>query len=483
MVNNFYKNIIESIRAPMLFTQNHKIKWASNRWIKSFGFTFKEIKNRTIEFLFPDQDDYAKYLFECNDKLKRNIECIFETNVINKNKEKNPFQLITDCLDPKDLSKGLIIFFAGTNVNLTSQNLRADHINIFQTIEDNYDGLIFHINVDKINRVNKAVEKFLFYELDEIIGEDLEILFQTKDAMNKFTSEIKNSFLKNNNYTGEVTLIRKDRMPVDFSIRVAPINYDDKSSYVLFLEPIHSIQQQVKNLQEEKDEIEFYTDLLFHDVRNLCQDAISQIDLSLMKMENNLGESKNRQQKSMIEILRIGELITNMDKFFKIKNRIYDLYTYDVFEAIEKATDKVRIKFDHKNIAVKHNTKHQEYLVKANELLIDVFYCIIDNAAMYDREIDVNVDIIVSDSYEYDNFVKIEILDNGPGIGDELKEFLFDRYARSKGTIHGSGFSLTLTKAIITSYNGYIRVEDRDRKNKNVGSKFIIEIPKVTNNA
>ena len=98
---------------------------------------------------------------------------------------------------------------------------------------------------------------------------------------------------------------------------------------------------------------------------------------------------------------------------------------------------------------------------------------------MYDRNPEVVIDFQISTSDNIDGYWKIEIHDNGPGIGNEMKNLLFNRFARSKGTIHGSGFGLTLVKAIIENFNGHISVKDRDEKNRSKGSIFIIEIPKV----
>ena len=112
-------------------------------------------------------------------------------------------------------------------------------------------------------------------------------------------------------------------------------------------------------------------------------------------------------------------------------------------------------------------------------MLKDAFFNILDNAVMYDRSDEIIIDINISTSDDFDGYWRIEFMDQGPGIGEEMKKFLFDRYARSKGTIHGSGFGLTLVKAIIESFNGYISVKDRDEKDQKKGSIIIIDIPKL----
>jgi signal transduction histidine kinase len=59
-----------------------------------------------------------------------------------------------------------------------------------------------------------------------------------------------------------------------------------------------------------------------------------------------------------------------------------------------------------------------------------------------------------------------------------MRKYLFDRYARSKQSVHGSGFGLTLVKTIVDSFDGKIRVENCTKDDRLNGSKFIFAIPK-----
>jgi len=354
-----------------------------------------------------------------------------------------------------------------------------DAIDFFKSIMNNSESLIMNVAQQKIIWVNHAVEKVLHYPLNEISGEDISILFQTKDAAKELISEMNKIFITRRNFVGEITCIRKDRMPIPFRIQISPVSYEEKAGYILVLEPLSDLKQLVNTLRQEKGELEFYSDLLFHDVLNLCQDALSQIDLSLIKVESNPADSIIKQRKSRIEILRIAELIANMDKFFRIRRKGYELITFDINVALEKAMESIHDKFDTRKITIKHNLKSKKYFTLGNELLRDAFYNILDNSVMYDRNDEVIIDINITTSEDFDGYWRIEFMDNGPGIGEEMKKYLFDRYARSKGTIHGSGFGLTLVKAIIESFNGYVSVKDRKNVDKAKGSVFVIDIPKL----
>lgn len=475
---NFYKELIDLIKTPIAFIKNFQLTWSSDNWQNTFGYRQRDVNNETLEILFPNQDEYARFLLECNNNLKKTNNLNFQTILHNKRREKFPITITAYALDKYNLSNGIMLFFQNVGDVIEKEKKKDSLIDYYTSFENNLDLVLIHVEDSKIVNINKTTENLLQYNKNELLDQGLNILFQTKEAYRRVTADINKSFISNKNFFSDITCLRKDRMPLQFSARATPISYNNKTDYILQLEPLAGVKQTMNKLQKQKDELEFYSDLLFHDVRNLCQDAMSQIDLSLLKMESDPNDSINRQRKSIIEIMRIGELITNMDKFYKLQRDDYDLYLYDIFTALENATEKIKLKFDQRNISLKHKLEHQTYLTNANELLIDVFFNILDNAVMFDKKEDVEIEITISDSYEQKDYWRIEISDNGPGIGDEMKKFLFDRYARSKGTIHGSGFGLTLVKAIIESYNGKIFAEDKAPGIKQKGTKIIFEIPK-----
>jgi len=474
--NRDFEIMINVIKTPVIFIKNNQIFWTSKNWQSFFGYKHNEVKNQALEFLFKNQDEYAKYLLACNRDLKSKAELFYEGLLKTKDNTEIPIRIHGYALDRNDLSKGILLLFRQRTIETSPSSVNA--VDFFKSIMNNSESLILSVIDQKINWINNSAERILHYTTEELTGEDISLLFQTKDATKELLSEMNKIYITRKNFVGEIS-IRKDRMPLPFRVQVSPISFEEKVGFILVLDPVSDLRQLVNSLREEKGELEFYSDLLFHDVLNLCQDALSQIDLSLLKVESNLTDSIIKQRKSRIEILRIGELIANMDKFFKIKRKGYDYTPYDIIIALEKAKEALLDKFDLRKITINHNIKTKKYFTLGNELLKDAFFNILDNAVMYDRSDEIIIDINISTSEDFDGHWRIEFMDQGPGIGEEMKKFLFDRYARSKGTIHGSGFGLTLVKAIIESFNGYISVKDRDEKDQKKGSIIIIDIPKL----
>jgi len=71
---------------------------------------------------------------------------------------------------------------------------------------------------------------------------------------------------------------------------------------------------------------------------------------------------------------------------------------------------------------------------------------------------------------------KIRVCDQGPGIPPELKDEIFDRFARLKnpmGGRSGRGLGLAFCRLVMTMHGGRIWVED----NEPTGSRFVLELP------
>ncbi len=66
---------------------------------------------------------------------------------------------------------------------------------------------------------------------------------------------------------------------------------------------------------------------------------------------------------------------------------------------------------------------------------------------------------------------RLDVSDNGAGMGVEARQRLFEPYFSTKKT--GTGLGLAIVQNIIADHNGYIRVKDNEPR----GTRFIIEIP------
>jgi two-component system sensor histidine kinase BarA len=70
------------------------------------------------------------------------------------------------------------------------------------------------------------------------------------------------------------------------------------------------------------------------------------------------------------------------------------------------------------------------------------------------------------------NEVRVSIEDTGPGIPDELKGLIFNRFKRGSSRASGSGLGLYICRMLIERYGGRIWVDDRMAGQPEEGTAF-----------
>ena len=189
-------------------------------------------------------------------------------------------------------------------------------------------------------------------------------------------------------------------------------------------------------------------------------------------MNDAPDEAKERQERSKLDILRIADLIANMDKYFRFKRCGYDFQQIELNNAINIVIKNVNEKYEHRIIKISHNLKTKKYYIKGNELINDVFSNIIENSLMYDKREEIDIKITITDSQEYDDYWQIEFLFESPLIQQEMNKIL-TKSTQNRESISGSGFGLILVSAIVESMNGFIQVKKVDK-----GSAIFVDVPK-----
>jgi PAS domain S-box-containing protein len=73
------------------------------------------------------------------------------------------------------------------------------------------------------------------------------------------------------------------------------------------------------------------------------------------------------------------------------------------------------------------------------------------------------------------SFVVLSVGDTGPGIGEEIRDKIFDPYFTTKGVGKGTGLGLAIVHGIVTSYGGFITCESEPGK----GTVFRVHFPAI----
>jgi len=129
-----------------------------------------------------------------------------------------------------------------------------------------------------------------------------------------------------------------------------------------------------------------------------------------------------------------------------------------------KALSKV---YSDKNIQFNKSIDHDAFFKGDKRDLMEVLGNLLDNACK------ACVNTIHIKSYIGNNFLLIEIEDDGPGIPDALKDKVLLRGTRTDTSHPGQGLGLDTVAEIVDSYQGQISIEDSEIG----GARFKLQIP------
>lgn len=148
----------------------------------------------------------------------------------------------------------------------------------------------------------------------------------------------------------------------------------------------------------------------------------------------------------------------------------------NIHELLQDLEMRFRVQTDAKNMCVKNEFLAEKYFVKSDRFHLHLAIAnLIDNAIKYS---DANTNIVVKTNNK-NEFLVIEIIDEGIGIDSSFHQKIFDKFFRvPTGNIHdtkGFGLGLAYSKKIIEMHNGEITVESE----KDKGSVFVITLPYI----
>jgi signal transduction histidine kinase len=76
--------------------------------------------------------------------------------------------------------------------------------------------------------------------------------------------------------------------------------------------------------------------------------------------------------------------------------------------------------------------------------------------------------------------VEVVVSDNGPGIPDDMKPAIFDRFKKGKSTKTGKGLGLFISRMLVEIYGGKIWAEDRVPGHPGQGAAIHFTLRKAT---
>jgi PAS domain S-box-containing protein len=228
-----------------------------------------------------------------------------------------------------------------------------------------------------------------------------------------------------------------------------------------------------KQSNEARARAEWATDLMSHDLNNMHQGIMVSLELILQNPDIN-SDVRRLAENALMQVNRSVSLIANVKKFSLVNkgNTIFE--KTDPAGSLITAIEILKQSFPTREIIVDTNMVLSQYCIMADELLQDAFYNILHNAvkATSTKVVKLQVNASLTEEGEY---LRLDFIDWGEGIADELKGNILTSLDERIGRVSGVG--LTLVKYIVDHYRGKIWVEDRVKGNHRDGTRFVVLLP------
>jgi signal transduction histidine kinase len=191
------------------------------------------------------------------------------------------------------------------------------------------------------------------------------------------------------------------------------------------------------------------------------------------------AEHKNNYLKTIHQnSIYVNKLIDDLFLFSKLDMQKLDFHYEDthIRAFMDDLMEEYRFDLEERNIQVQYTIQlAADYCVKLDgKRFHQAFNNLISNAVQHGPDTDLFIQVKL---FLQDNFVCIDMKDNGPGISEDKLPFIFDRFyrietERPKG-FASTGLGLAIAKELVEAHRGKITVSSR----KNEGTCFTIMLP------
>jgi two-component system nitrogen regulation sensor histidine kinase GlnL len=338
--------------------------------------------------------------------------------------------------------------------------------------------IIFDGKTKHLFYANPAAESALDLSRKAIVGHLLDELFADNPALNGMIDEVLNS----------ITSAQRQEM----ILHVFPntIHYDAVPAHVViaFLEEPNlmlmewfPIDQQLRSERDERvtQQVEANKQLmrnLAHEIKN----PLGGIRGAAQLLEFELPEKGLREYTQVI-IKESDRLQTLVDRLLAPHRRAHTTELINLHEALERVRSLVLAEFPNGLRIIRNYDTSLPDIIGDKEQLIQAILNIAHNAAQaLSEEIRRGTAVIefrtrVARSVtiakqRYKLALDLHVIDNGPGIPDEIRDRIF--FPLVSGREGGSGLGLTLAQTFVQQHQGFIACESQPGK-----TDFHIQIP------
>ncbi|MDO8055379.1 MAG: PAS domain S-box protein, partial [Candidatus Hermodarchaeota archaeon] len=441
-----FRHLFESVPVGIFRTKPGvgEILGANPALVKILGFPDEEsLRKRKASSFYINPDDRRKWEERiAKEDVIRGFESEFERLDGRKIWVRLSSRAIRDHM-------GNVEFYEGTIEDITerkhAQQALAASEERYRLFFENISDVILQIDPQlRLVDVSPSIEKHLGYHPDDLKG-------RFYPELNILAPEYLETALKNSKklFSGEMigprvySFIRADGSRIWGEISSTPITRNGE--VVALFSLVRNINDQKLaeiELRNTNRDLELYASLLRHDLGNDLQVIFSTAEVTqiLAPEASEMHELTETTRAAAERMVRLLDLFGRPDKEAE----------KEIFSLIERVATQATKTHKRLNIQVEAPDEIKGIRVAGGRLLPMVFDNLFRNAAQHAGE-QTTVKVTIA---QEDSRVRVDIIDNGPGIPKKLQSKLFQRGASTTG----SGLGLNLSKRILEAYGGTIEL-------------------------
>ena len=310
----------------------------------------------------------------------------------------------------------------------------------------------------RIVHANPPAEDLFAFSLKNVVGQPLAQLFAESD---EFFDSLNGVHENNWSYSGrDLTLTRPGHASLQLNCLVTPIE-DAAARLLIEFRPIDQ-QLRIAREQRQMDQQRANRELirnLAHEIRN----PLGGLRGSAQLLERELERPELREYTQVI-IKEADRLQALMDRLLT-PHRPPQVALLNIHEVLERVRSLVLAEFPEGIIIVRDYDASLPELHGDKEQLIQALLNIARNAAQALKgkgQIEFRTRAarqVTLAKQRYKLALELHVVDNGPGIPEELRERIFDPLV--SGRDGGSGLGLTLSQTFVQYHNGTIECDSK----------------------
>lgn len=386
-------------------------------------------------------------------------------------------------LDVKRITYENQTYFSISFNDITTEHKLSKEIEekeaLLTTINDNIqEALIGISDDDTIKYVNKSTLDMFNYKEEELIGENLNKIINSCKDIEFSDTNSKYTFVGIDSIGNEIELLsvcNDINEENDANLKKIIISKDltEEKKY----EKLNFEYNKIKAYENAKNE--FFANLS-HELRTPINVISSTLQLLNKSKKSNIYKFINFYDKYE------NALGTNCYRMLRLVNNLIDITKIDVgaieprfvntniVELIENISLSIIPYAKEKNINMIFDTDIEELIIRCDmEKIEKIILNLLSNSIKF-SERDKTILVNITSNKEW---VKVTVQDEGRGIPESMKDFIFDRFVQVDKSLNrkteGSGIGLSIVKALVDMHEGNISVSSEINK----GSTFDVYLP------